>query len=73
MSIREELIKAIEAMGEEDLEDLLEYARWLQTDKVELSPEERQELEEAKAEVARGEVVPWRARRSVSVENNKVF
>jgi len=60
VSIREELIKAIETMEEEDLEELLEYARWLKADKVELSPEERKELEEAKAEVARGEVVPWR-------------
>lgn len=64
MNVREELIKVIEAMSEEDLEELLEYARWLQTDnKVELSPEERQELEEAKAEGASGEVVPWRATR----------
>lgn len=58
MSIREELIKTIEAMKEDDLEELLEYARWLQVDKVELNPEERQELEEAKTEVARGKVVP---------------
>lgn len=67
MSIREELIKAIETMEEEDLAELLEYARWLQADKVELSPEERKELEEAKAEVARGEVVPWRAIRRTKV------
>lgn len=67
MSIREELIKAIETMEEKDLEELLEYARWLQADKVELSPEERKELEEAKAEVARGEVVPWRAVRRTKV------
>lgn len=67
MSIREELIKAIEAMDEEDLEELLEYAKWLQADKVELSPEEYRELEEAEAEVARGEVVPWRAIRRTRV------
>jgi len=67
MNIREELIKAIETMEEEDLEELLEYARWLKADKVELSPEERKELEEAKAEVARGEVVPWRAIRRTKV------
>lgn len=61
MSIREELLKTIEALSEEDLEELFEYARWLKAEKVELSPEERQELEEARAGVARGEVVPWRA------------
>ena len=59
MSIREELIKAIESMNEENLEELLEYARWLQADKEELTPEEYRELEEAEAEVARGDVVPW--------------
>lgn len=41
MSIREELIKAIESIDEENLEELLEYARWLQADKVELNLEER--------------------------------
>ena len=34
MSIREELIKAIEAIGPEDLEELLEYARWVRSDSV---------------------------------------
>lgn len=62
MSIREELIKAIEAMKEDDLEELLEHAKWLQADKFEeLTKEECRELEEAEAEVARGEVVPWRS------------
>jgi len=61
MSIRKELLKLIEALSEENLEELLEYARWLQADKEELTLEEYRELEEAEAEVARGEVVPWRA------------
>lgn len=29
MSVREKLLRIIEAMGEEDLEELLEYTRWL--------------------------------------------
>ena len=61
MSVREKLLRIIEALSEEDLEELLEYARWLQADKVELSSEERKELEKAKTEVARGKVVPWRS------------
>lgn len=63
MDIREELLKTIEALNEEDLQELLEYARWLQAEKEELTPEEYRELEEAEAEVARGEAVPWRATR----------
>jgi len=52
VSIREELLKTIETMNEEDLQELLEYARWLQADKVELTSEERQE-EKALNEEAR--------------------
>ena len=59
MNVREELIKLIDAMSEADLEELLEYARWLQADKEELTKEEYPELEEAEVEVARGEAVPW--------------
>lgn len=63
MDIREELLKTIEALNEEDLQELLEYARWLQAEKEEFTLEEYRELEEAEAEVARGEAVPWRATR----------
>jgi len=41
VSIRDELLKTIETMNEENLAELLEYARWLQADKVELNLEER--------------------------------
>ncbi|NSW83180.1 MAG: hypothetical protein HPY90_07880 [Syntrophothermus sp.] len=68
MGVREELLKIMETLNEEDLEELLEYARWLQADKFEeLTKEEYRELEEAEAEVARGEVVPWRAIRRTKV------
>lgn len=43
MSIREELLKAIEALSEEDLEEVLEYVKWLRADKEELTPKEQQE------------------------------
>ncbi|MDI7247280.1 MAG: hypothetical protein QME92_07395 [Bacillota bacterium] len=68
MSLREELLKAIDAMTEEDLEELLEFARWLRADKEELTPDEKRELEEARAEVARGEVVSWREIRRSKVQ-----
>lgn len=63
MGVRKELLKTVQTMGEEDLEELLKYARWLQADKEELTPEECRELEEAKAEAACGEVASWRATR----------
>lgn len=69
MSLREELLKAIDAMTEEDLQELLEYARWLRADKEELAPDEKRELEEARAEVARGEVVSWRDVRRSKVQD----
>jgi len=47
MNVREELIKLIDAMSEADLEELLEYARWLQADKEELTKEGYRELEKA--------------------------
>lgn len=53
MNVREKLLKIIEAMGEEDLQELFEYAKWLQSDKEGLSPEEPRELEEGKAGAAR--------------------
>lgn len=68
MSLREELFKTIEAMTEEDLEELLEYARWLRADKEELTPDEKRELEEARAEVAREEVVSWREIRRSKIQ-----
>jgi len=43
MGIREELLKTIEVMDEEDLKELLEYAKWLQADEEGPNQEEQQE------------------------------
>ena len=61
MSIREELIKAIEAMDEENLEAVLDYVRLLQEpEEVEPTEEERTAITRGREEIARGEYVRWR-------------
>ncbi|HHY99093.1 MAG TPA: hypothetical protein GX509_10190 [Firmicutes bacterium] len=61
MSIREELIKAIEAMDEENLEAVLDYVRLLQEpEEVEPTEEERTAIARGREEFARGEYVRWR-------------
>ena len=61
MSVREELIKAIEAMDEESLEAVLDYVRLLQEpEEVEPSAEERAVIARGREEFARGEYAKWR-------------
>ncbi|HHY98859.1 MAG TPA: hypothetical protein GX509_08980 [Firmicutes bacterium] len=62
MSIREDLLKEMEAMNEKNLRELLEYARWLNSERGDeaesLSAEEAKEADEAWAEYLRGESIP---------------
>ncbi|NSW83182.1 MAG: hypothetical protein HPY90_07890 [Syntrophothermus sp.] len=61
MSIREELLKAIEAMSEEDLRAVLDYVRLLQEpEEVEPTEEEREAIARGREEYARGEYMKWR-------------
>lgn len=61
MSIREELIKAIEAMDEENLEAVLDYVRLLQEpEEVEPTAEERTAIARGREEFAHGEYARWR-------------
>jgi len=61
MGIREELIKAIETMDEENLKAVLDYVRLLQEpEEVEPTEEERTAIARGREEFARGEYVRWR-------------
>lgn len=61
MSVREELIKAIEALDEESLEAVLDYVRLLQEpEEVEPLAEERAAIARGREEFARGECAKWR-------------
>ncbi len=61
MSVREELMKAIEAMDEESLEAAFDYVRLLQEpEAVEPSAEERAVMARGREEFARGECAKWR-------------
>lgn len=60
MSIREELIKAIKAMKEEELVAVWEYVRLLQEpEEAEPTEEERRALARGREEYGRGEYVKW--------------
>ncbi len=62
MSIRKDLLREMEAMNEENLRELLEYARWINSEqggrKETLSAQETQEADEAWAEYLRGDSIP---------------
>jgi len=61
MNIREEIIKTLDTLREEDLEGVLDYIRFIQEpEEVEPTAEEIAIIARGKEEIARGEVMPWR-------------
>ena len=70
MGIREELLKAIEGMGEEELEAVWDYVRLLrEPEEVESTAEEREAIFRGRAEYDRGEYVKWRDIRGTKNSN----
>ena len=60
MNIREEIIKNLDTLSEEDLEGVLDYIRFIQEpEEVEPTGEEIAIIARGKEEIARGEVMPW--------------
>lgn len=61
MSIRDELIKAINGMSEEELQAVRDYINLLrEPEEVEPTDEELEALTKGRAEFERGEYVRWR-------------
>jgi len=61
MNLREEIIKNLDTLSEDDLEGVLEYIRFIQEpEEVEPTTEEMAAIARGKQEIARGEVVRWR-------------
>jgi hypothetical protein len=61
MNIREEIIKALVALREEDLEGVLDYIRFIQEpEEVEPTAEEIAIIAKGKEEIASGDLVDWR-------------
>jgi hypothetical protein len=58
MTTRERAHELVDQLSEEVLKDALDYLEWLASDEPEtLTPEEWAEVEESKAEMARGEFI----------------
>ena len=67
MNIREEIIRNLDTLREEDLEGVLDYIRFIQEpEEVEPTAEEIANIARGKAEIAKGEVVWWRDIKSES-------
>jgi hypothetical protein len=61
MSTREEIIKNLDTLSEDDLEGVLEYIRFIQEpEEVEPSEEEIAIIARGKEEIASGDLVDWR-------------
>jgi hypothetical protein len=61
MNLREEIIKNLNNLSEEDLEGVLEYINFIQEpEEIEPTAEEVAAIARGKQEIARGEVVRWR-------------
>lgn len=61
MSIREELIRAINELSEEELQAVWDYVNFLrESEEVEPTNEELEALARGRAEFERGEYVEWR-------------
>jgi hypothetical protein len=61
MNIREEIIKNLDTLSEDDLEGVLEYIRFIQEpEEVEPTAEDAAAIARGKQEIARGEVLSWR-------------
>jgi hypothetical protein len=70
MSTREEIIKNLDTLSEDDLEGVLEYIRFIQEpEEVEPTEEELKAIAEGEKEVAWGEVVRWRDLKKELEEN----
>ncbi len=60
MTVREELLKAIETMNEEELAAVMDYIRLLkEPEEVAPTEEERQAIARGKKEYSRGEYAKW--------------
>lgn len=61
MNIREEIIKTLDTLREEDLEGVLDYIRFIQEpEEVEPTAEEIAIIARGKEEIASGDLVDWR-------------
>jgi hypothetical protein len=61
MNIREEIIKTLDTLREEDLEGVLDYIRFIQEpEEVEPTAEEVAIIARGKEEIASGDLVDWR-------------
>ena len=61
MNIREEIIKNLDTLREEDLEGVLDYIRFIQEpEEVEPTEEEIAIIARGKEEIASGDLVDWR-------------
>ena len=61
MNIREEIIKTLDTLREEDLEGVLDYIRFIQEpEEVEPTAEEIAIIARGKEEIATGDLVDWR-------------
>lgn len=70
MNLREEIIRSLDTLSEDDLEGVLEYIRFIQEpEEVEPTEEEVAAIARGKEEIARGEVVRWRDLKKELEEN----
>jgi hypothetical protein len=70
MNLREEIIKSLNKLSDDDLEGVLEYIRFIQEpEEVEPTAEEVSAIVRGKEEIARGEVVRWRDLKKELEEN----
>lgn len=61
MGLREEVKKAVDSLGEEELSAVMEYLRFLvEPEEVEPTEEEVEAVARGRRERAAGEVVKWR-------------
>ena len=60
MTIREELLEAIEGMADEDLTAIFDYVRFLkEPEEIEPTEEERIAISKGREEYAKGEYLKW--------------
>jgi hypothetical protein len=65
MTIRDELLKIIASMSEEELSAVMEYIRFLrEPEEVEPTAEELRDVARGREEYTRGEYVVWRSVRT---------
>jgi|GraSoiStandDraft_51_1057287.scaffolds.fasta_scaffold352779_2 hypothetical protein len=59
MATKEELLRIVDTLSDEDAAELLDYAHWLQQDNETLSPQEAARVQRGEEQLARGETVAW--------------